>query len=129
MRQFLPTRSDEPMYWLLFGAGGMVASMVLPAIMVVLIAAGYTSDDLNSGFLNLNQVHNIFSNWLLSLIVFGVVFLLSFYALHRMHHSSHDFGIHSKITWYIAYGLAAAVSFISLGLQLLMYVIIQLKKM
>lgn len=122
MRQFLPTRSDEPMYWLLFGAGGMVASMVLPAIMIVLIAAGYTSDDLNSGFLNLNQVHNIFSNWLLSLIVFGVVFLLSFYALHRMHHSSHDFGIHSKITWYIAYGLAAAVSFISLGLQLLMYV-------
>ncbi|MBQ2381496.1 MAG: hypothetical protein II291_02875 [Succinivibrio sp.] len=122
MRQFLPTRSDEPMYWLLFGAGGMVASMVLPAIMVVLIAAGYTSDDLNSGFLNLNQVHNIFSNWLLSLIVFGVVFLLSFYALHRMHHSSHDFGIHSKITWYIAYGFAAAVSFVSLGLQLLMYV-------
>ncbi|WP_406022667.1 fumarate reductase subunit FrdD [Succinivibrio sp.] len=122
MRQFLPTRSDEPMYWLLFGAGGMVASMVLPAIMVVLIAAGYTSDDLNSGVLNLNQVHNIFSNWLLSLIVFGVVFLLSFYALHRMHHSSHDFGIHSKLTWYIAYGLAAAVSFVSLGLQLLMYV-------
>ena len=122
MRQFLPTRSDEPMFWLLFGAGGMVASMVLPAIMVVLIAAGYTSDDLNSGFLNLNQVHNIFSNWLLSLIVFGVVFLLSFYALHRMHHSSHDFGIHSKLTWYIAYGLAAAVSFVSLGLQLLMYV-------
>lgn len=122
MRQFLPTRSDEPMYWLLFGAGGMVASMVLPGIMVVLIAAGYTSDDLNSGFLNLNQVHNIFSNWLLSLIVFGVVFLLSFYALHRMHHSSHDFGIHSKLTWYIAYGLAAAVSFVSLGLQLLMYV-------
>lgn len=122
MRQFLPTRSDEPMYWLLFGAGGMVASMVLPAIMVVLIAAGYTSDDLNSGVLNLNQVHNIFSNWLLSLIVFGVVFLLSFYALHRMHHSSHDFGIHSKLTWYITYGLAAAVSFVSLGLQLLMYV-------
>ena len=122
MRQFLPTRSDEPMYWLLFGAGGMVASMVLPAIMVVLIAAGYTSDDLNSGFLNLNQVHNIFSNWRLSLSVFGVVFLLSFYALHRMHHSSHDFGIHSKLTWYIAYGLAAAVSFVSLGLQLLMYV-------
>ena len=40
MRQFLPTRSDEPMYWLMFGAGGMVASMVLPAITVILIAAG-----------------------------------------------------------------------------------------
>ena len=122
MRQFLPTRSDEPMYWLMFGAGGMVASMVLPAIMVVLIAAGLTSGDLQNGFLNLGQVYGIFSNWFLSLCVFGVIFLLSFYALHRMHHSSHDFGIHSKLTCYIEYGSASSISFISLGLQLLMYV-------
>ena len=122
MRQFLPTRSDEPMYWLMFGAGGMVASMVLPANMVELIAAGLTRKKKKNGFLNLGQVYGIFSNWFLSLCVFGVIFLLSFYALHRMHHSSHDFGIHSKLTWYIAYGSAAAISFISLGLQLLMYV-------
>ena len=87
MRQFLPTRSDEPMYWLMFGAGGMVAAIVLPAIMVVLIAAGLTSSDLQHCVLNLGQVYSIFSNWFLSLCVFGVVFLLSFYALHRMHHS------------------------------------------
>ncbi|MGN0915714.1 MAG: fumarate reductase subunit FrdD [Succinivibrio sp.] len=122
MRQFLPTRSDEPMYWLMFGAGGMVAAMVLPALLVLMIAAGITSDDLTNGILNLNQVYCVFSNWFLSLCVFGVIFLLSFYAFHRMHHSSHDFGIHTKLTWYIAYGTAAAVSFISLGLQLLMYV-------
>lgn len=122
MRQFLPTRSDEPMYWLMFGAGGMVASIVLPAIMVILIVAGLTADDLQHGMLNLGQIASVFSNWFLSLVVFGIVFLLSFYALHRMHHSSHDFGIHSKATWYIAYGTAAAISFISLGLQLLMYV-------
>lgn len=121
MRQFLPTRSDEPMYWLMFGAGGMVASMVLPAIMVVLIAAGLYGDGITE-YLNYTQVTAIFGNWLLSLVVFGVVFLLSFYALHRMHHSSHDFGIHSKLTWYIAYGTAAAISFMTLGLQLLIYV-------
>ena len=56
MRQFLPTRSDEPMYWLMFGAGGMVAAIVLPAIMVVLIAAGLTSSDLQHCVLNLGQV-------------------------------------------------------------------------
>ena len=122
MRQFLPTRSDEPMYWLMFGAGGMVAAIVLPAIMVVLIAAGITSGDIQNCVLNPGQIADIFGNWFLTLCVWGVVFLLSFYALLRMHHSSHDCGIHSKLTWYIAYGTAAAISFISLGLQFLMYV-------
>ncbi len=122
MRQFLPTRSDEPMYWLMFGAGGMVAAIVLPVVILIMIIAGITSSDPTTCLLNFSQVTTIFSNWLLSLIVFGTVFLLSFYALHRMHHSSHDFGIHSKITWYIAYGTAAAISFMSLGIQLLIYV-------
>ena len=121
MRQFLPTRSDEPMYWLMFGAGGMVAAIVVPAIMVVGMAGGITSGDVQNGVLNPGQIADIFGNWFLSLCVWGVVFLLSFYALHRMHHSSHDFGIHSKLTWYIAYGTAAAISFVSLGLQLLIY--------
>jgi fumarate reductase subunit D len=109
------------MYWLMFGAGGMVAAIVLPAIMVVLIAAGITSGDIQNCVLNPGQIADIFGNWFLTLCVWGVVFLLSFYALHRMHHSSHDFGIHSKLTWYIAYGTAAAISFVSLGLQLLIY--------
>ena len=121
MRQFLPTRSDEPMYWLMFGAGGMVAAIVLPAIMVVLIAAGITSGDIQNCVLNPGQIADIFGNWFLTLCVWGVGFVLSFYALHRLHHSSHDFGIHSKLTWYIAYGTAAAISFVSLGLQLLIY--------
>ena len=86
MRQFLPTRSDEPMYWLMFGAGGMVAAIVLPAIMVVLIAAGITSGDIQNCVLNPGQIADIFGNWFLTLCVWGVVFLLSFYALHRMHH-------------------------------------------
>lgn len=119
-KKFLPSRSDEPMYWLMFGAGGMVASIVLPSIMVILIIAGIQGD-VNDGLLNFDQVSGLFGNWFLSICLFGIVFLLSFYALHRMHHSSHDFGIHSKITWYIAYGTAAVLSFVCLGLQFLDY--------
>ncbi len=119
-KKFLPSRSDEPMYWLMFGAGGMVASIVLPSIMIILIVAGIQGD-VNGGLLNFEQVKGLFGNWFLSICLFGIVFLLSFYALHRMHHSSHDFGIHSKITWYIAYGTAAALSFVCLGLQFLDY--------
>ena len=120
-KKFLPSRSDEPMYWLMFGAGGMVAAIVLPSILVVMIVAGLTGAELTSGMLNYEQISGLFGNWFLSICLFGIVFLLSFYALHRMHHSSHDFGIHSKATWYIAYGAAAVISFVSLGLQFLDY--------
>ena len=120
-KKFLPSRSDEPMYWLMFGAGGMVASIVLPSILVILIVAGIIGADIDSGLLNFNQISGLFGNWFLSIILFGIVFLLSFYSLHRMHHSSHDFGIHSKITWYICYGAAAVISFVCLGLQFLDY--------
>ena len=86
-KKFLPSRSDEPMYWLMFGAGGMVAAIVLPSILVIMIAAGFTGADLSSGMLNYEQISGLFGNWFLSGILFGIVFLLSFcltpYASHQ----------------------------------------------
>ncbi|MDD6318402.1 MAG: fumarate reductase subunit D [Succinatimonas hippei] len=122
MRPILPTRSDEPIYWLMFGTGGMVAAWILPAILVVFIVAGICPPDSDAGLLSYSQVSGILGNWFLALVLFGVVFILSFYALHRMFHSLHDLNLHSKIFWYICYGGAAAISFIDLGLQLLSYV-------
>lgn len=121
MREFLPKPADEPLYWLMFGAGGMVASMVLPAILVIFIVAGLTGPDMNSGVLNFNQMSGVLGNWFLSVVLFGVVFMLCMYSLHRMYHSSHDFGFHSKIFWFAFYGAAAALSFICFGLQFLIY--------
>ena len=122
MRPILPTRSDEPIYWLMFGTGGMVAAWVLPAVLVVFILAGISSPDVTTGLLSFEQVKGILGHLFLALVLFGIVFILSFYSLHRMYHSTHDFKLHSKIFWYICYGGAAALSFIVLGLQLLIYV-------
>ncbi|MGN0908674.1 MAG: fumarate reductase subunit FrdD, partial [Succinivibrio sp.] len=99
MRQILPTRSDEPIYWLMFGTGGMVAAWILPAILVVFIVAGICPPDADAGLLSFSQVSGILGNWFLALVLFGVVFILSFYSLHRMYHSTHDFNLHSKIFW------------------------------
>ena len=121
MRQFLPTPSDEPIYWLMFGAGGMVASIVLPSILVIMILAGLGSPDLTTGLLNFEQVKGLLGNWLLAAMLFGVVFMLCFYSLHRMYHSTHDLGFHTKLFWFMAYGGAAALAFITLGVQLLVY--------
>ena len=120
MRQVLPTRSDEPVYWLMFGAGGMVAAIVLPVLLLLMIAAGIWSDGL-TGLLGFEHIRGLFGNWLLSLMLFGIIFLLCFYSLHRMYHSTHDFGFHTKLFWFAAYGGAAALSFITFGLQFLIY--------
>lgn len=121
MHQQLPSRSDEPIYWLMFGSGGMVAAMALPALLIVMIVAGITSPDVESGMLSFAQMKLVLGNWFLSLILFGIVFMLLFYSLHRIYHSTHDIGLHTKAMWFACYGAAAAVSFIVFGVQLLIY--------
>ncbi|MDY6322263.1 MAG: fumarate reductase subunit FrdD [Succinivibrio sp.] len=121
MLKILPTRSDEPIFWLMFGTGGMIAAWVLPAILVVMIVAGICPPGIDSGLLSFAQAKAILGNWFLALVLFGIVFILCMYALHRMYHSLHDLNLHSKIFWYICYGGAAALSFITLGLQLMIY--------
>lgn len=117
-----PARSDEPIFWLLFGTGGMTAAIVLPAILIVMLAAGLSSPDLNSGLLNFEQVKGMLGNWFVSLVVFGVLATLFFYAFHRIYHTLHDLGIHTtKLHWFVFYGAAAACTFGALFLQFAIY--------
>ena len=56
-------RSDEPIYWLLFGAGGMVVGIVLPSVILVLLAAGISSPDVASGLLSFEHVRQLVSSF------------------------------------------------------------------
>ncbi|MCK0526231.1 MULTISPECIES: fumarate reductase subunit FrdD [unclassified Anaerobiospirillum] len=117
-----PQRSDEPIFWLLFGGGGMAAAMALPAILIVLIAAGLSSPDLTSGLLNFEQARAIMGSWIANLILFTVLGGVFFHALHRLYHSLHDFGIHTtKLHHYVFYGAACALTFGAMFLQLAAY--------
>ena len=117
-----PARSDEPIFWLLFGTGGMTVAIVLPAILIVLLAAGLSSPDMTSGLLNFEQVKGMLGNWLVSLIIFGVLATVFFHAFHRIYHTLHDLGIHvTKLHWFTFYGAAAACTFGAFFLQLAIY--------
>lgn len=117
-----PVRSDEPIYWLLFGTGGMTVAIVLPAIIILLLAAGLSSPDLNSGLLNFEQVKGFLGNWFVSLVIFGVIATVYWHAFHRIFHTLHDLGIHTtKLHWFALYGAAAACTFITFAIQFAVY--------
>ncbi|MGB1142365.1 MAG: fumarate reductase subunit FrdD [Halioglobus sp.] len=100
-------RSNEPILWSLFGAGGVVASLVLPALILVtgiaiplgLIPAESLSYERMSAF-----VGNGFGK----LFLFIVISLTLWHAFHRIYHSLHDFGVRSHLGAFkvIAYGTA-----------------------
>lgn len=118
-----PARSDEPIYWLLFGTGGMTVAIVLPAILIILLAAGLSNPDINSGLLNFEQVKGMLGNWFVTAVLFGVLSTVYWHCFHRIYHTLHDLGIHvTKLHFFLFYGLAAACTFIALALQFAVYV-------
>ena len=110
------------MDWLLFGAGGMTLAIVFPAILLVLLAAGFASPTVDSGLLSFAQVKGLLGNWFMALCLMGTVFLTIWHACHRIYHTLHDLTVHvTKLHFFFFYGLAAALSFALVALQFLIY--------
>lgn len=80
-------RSNEPLFWSLFSAGGMLAALLALALIVV------------TGFLvPANQVtfarlHAIVTNPIGRLVIFGVASLTFFHWAHRFRHVLIDVGL------------------------------------
>lgn len=102
-------RSNKPIFWSLFGAGGMLSALVGPMLVFV------TGIAVPLGFLlpretmsydrMLAFVHGGFGK----LAVFLVISLFLFHGLHRMYHCLHDVGIHvGAVLKAVFHGLAIA---------------------
>ncbi|RRJ83078.1 fumarate reductase subunit FrdD [Aestuariirhabdus litorea] len=113
-------RSNEPIVWSLFGAGGMVAAFLLPAVVLMLGVAtplGWVSADVIS-------YHNVMlfaSSWLGKLLLMVVICLPLYHAAHRIHHGLVDLHLHlpHTLSLLIFYGGSTLVT-LAVGYWLLL---------
>lgn len=112
---FRKDRSDEPIYWGLFGAGGMVIAIVMPIVVLACIVAGFSDG------VAMNIAH-IACNPITGAVLIGCLILCIWHCLHRFYHGLHDLTIHTNIVIHLAiYGLA---TFLSL-LFIIFYIIVE----
>jgi fumarate reductase subunit D len=83
-------RSNKPIFWSLFGAGGMLAALTGPALVFITGIAGPLKRTDMGYDRALAFAHSGFGK----LALFLVISLFLFHGCHRMYHCVHDFGVH-----------------------------------
>jgi len=103
----MPKRSNEPIFWSLFGAGGVVSAMVLPAL-VLLTGLAWPLGLMSEGALGYERMSSFAGSLIGGLALFVVISLTFWHAAHRIAHTAHDFGVHRGLgVWKaICYGAA-----------------------
>jgi len=114
-------RSSQPVFWLLFGAGGMLSALLGAALVFVTGIAGPLGW-LGRDLMGYPHMLAVARNPLGKAFALAVVSLFLWHAAHRIYHSLHDLGLRTgPLAWLACYGvalaatLAAGVALLSLG--------------
>jgi fumarate reductase subunit D len=101
-------RSHEPVFWMLFGAGGMLSALVGPVLIFVTGIGVPLALLLPADTLDHARVLALTRHPLGKLGLLMVIGLFLFHGCHRMLHSLHDLGVHTG-AWarWCFYGFAA----------------------
>jgi fumarate reductase subunit D len=105
-------RSNSPIFWVLFGGGGMMAALFGPAL--VLITGLAVPLGFMSGLMSYPRALAIAQNWVGKGFLFVFISLLAWHAAHRLLCSVHDFGIHKTVfVKSVFYGFALVVTLVA----------------
>lgn len=112
-------RSNEPLFWALFGAGGMLSALIGPVLIFITGIAVPTGFVLPHRTLDYAAVLAFARNPAGKVLLLAVIGLFLFHGCHRMVHSLHDLGLQTGTRAQIAfYGFATVLSVVTLGLLL-----------
>jgi len=109
-------RSNAPVFWLLFGAGGMLSALFGTALVFITGLAAPLGWPFGAGFMSYPRVLSFSQNFIGKGFLFAVVMLFAWHAVHRIYHSLHDVGIPLGTPAKLAcYGTALAITLVAAG--------------
>lgn len=102
-------RSNAPIFWVLFGAGGMLAALIGAALVFITGIAAPSGILLPREMLSYPNVLAFSQHWAGKGFLFVVISLFLWHSMHRLFHTLHDVGIHAGlVAKLICYGIALA---------------------
>ncbi len=105
-------KSNKPIFWGLFAAGGTVTAFVTPALVLITLFAAMR---FNMDMFTYASIHAFAAWWLGKLIIFGVILLSLWHAAHRLRVTVHDFGVRAdKQVAIVVYSLAGLGTLLTL---------------
>lgn len=115
----MPKRSNEPVFWSLFGAGGVVVAFILPVI-IFITGLAIPLGILPSEVMAYDRIHSFATNWIGKLFILVIISLTLWHAMHRIFLALHDLGIKRGRTFcrWLCYGTAFLGTLIPLALLL-----------
>ncbi|HAO33440.1 MAG TPA: fumarate reductase subunit D [Candidatus Competibacter sp.] len=110
------SKSNKPIVWGPFAAGGTVTAFLTPVLtLLALFAAMRFSPDM----FTYASMHAFASNWLGKLIIFGVITLSLWHAAHRFRITLFDFGVRADLVVATILYMIAAIGTVSTIFSLL----------
>ena len=109
-------RSNQPFFWLLFGAGGMLSALIGAMLVFITGVAAPLGVGAPAELMSYGSALSFARGVPGKLFLFVVVSLFLWHAAHRIFHSLHDFGIPSgAFAWAACYGVALAGTLVALA--------------
>jgi len=88
-------RSNLPIFWSLFGAGGTLAALLGPVLVFITGIAAPAGLALPADALSYERMLALSQHWAGKAALFAVVSLFLWHAVHRIYYCLHDFGLHA----------------------------------
>jgi fumarate reductase subunit D len=107
-------RSNAPIFWLLFGAGGMLAALLGTVLVFITGIAVPLGWPLRHELMAYPHMLSLAQHWAGKVFMLAIVALFAWHAAHRIFHSLHDLGVRTgMLAKTLCYGGALLVTLVS----------------